>query len=285
MNTKFQEKIQSAFGHTGEIWLKELPAKLKLICEEWGLLIEGEPSNLSYNYVAFVRDCMNRSLVLKVGIPCYDFNNEIIATKSFQGEGFVKIVKEHEEWGAILLERLIPGNTLKGVEKKEQVDHYLKVWNKLDRRHSDNLPPIRNWFHALRKPIDHEWVTAEQVAKAQQFMKEIEETSEGDVQLHGDLHHENILLDENHGWLAIDPKGVKGDLYFDYISFLFNDLGGDMNLLEYRVKEIAKRQQLSEERLRKAAIAMLTLQTIWAIEDGSEFEDIYNALQYLNQTV
>ncbi|WP_373298360.1 aminoglycoside phosphotransferase family protein [Paludibacterium paludis] len=28
--------------------------------------------------------------------------------------------------------------------------------------------------------------------------------------LHGDLHHDNVLFDSSHGWLAIDPKGVIG---------------------------------------------------------------------------
>jgi len=44
--------------------------------------------------------------------------------------------------------------------------------------------------------------------------------------LHGDLHHENILLGERR-WLAIDPKGVLGDPAFDAANLFYNPLGHD----------------------------------------------------------
>ena len=42
------------------------------------------------------------------------------------------------------------------------------------------------------------------------------------VVLHGDLHHFNILRCDRGGWLAIDPKGLVGDRYFDVCQFLLN---------------------------------------------------------------
>lgn len=44
--------------------------------------------------------------------------------------------------------------------------------------------------------------------------------------LHGDLHHENILLGPR-GWLAIDPKGVLGDPGFDAANMFYNAPGHD----------------------------------------------------------
>jgi streptomycin 6-kinase len=41
--------------------------------------------------------------------------------------------------------------------------------------------------------------------------------------LHGDLHHDNILLGER-GWLVIDPKGILGDPGFDAANFFYNPL-------------------------------------------------------------
>jgi streptomycin 6-kinase len=32
--------------------------------------------------------------------------------------------------------------------------------------------------------------------------------------LHGDLHHCNVLFDDVRGWLAVDPKGVVGELEY-----------------------------------------------------------------------
>lgn len=286
VKSQFEEKIRAAFGKVGEQWLEQLPEKLKEICNEWGVTIEGEPSNLSYNYIAYVRDESNRSLVLKVGIPGYDFSNEIQATKEFQGEGFVKLLKSDDQLGSILLERLEPGRMLKEVEKEHQIDIYLDVWNRLNRQPAQGLPPIHNWFSALLNPVANDLVSEGQIETALRFKKEIEDTSAGNVQLHGDLHHENILLEEERGWLVIDPKGVQGDIYFDYISFLFNDLAGDLELLEKRVNQISSRQRLDELRLRKAAVALLTVQVLWAVEDGAEHAlEMYKVLEYLSGTI
>lgn len=286
MKKEFQHKIKAAFGKEGEQWLEQLPNTLEFICNQWGLTFEGEPTNLSYNYVAYVRDELKRALVLKVGIPGDDFSNEIQATKEFQGEGFVKLHKFDKKFGSILLERLKPGMMLKEVEKEQQVDIYLEVWNRLNRQPSQELPLIHNWFHALVNPIPNDLVTQVQIETALRYKKEIEDTSVGNVHLHGDLHHQNILFDEERGWLAIDPKGVVGDIYFDYISFLFNELNGDLDLLETRVEQIAKKQALDEERLRKAAVALLTVQVLWAIDDGiDDVQEMYEVLKYLNKTI
>ncbi|KGR76144.1 aminoglycoside phosphotransferase family protein [Ureibacillus sinduriensis] len=286
MNSQFVKKVKRAFGDAGEQWLKQLPEKVEQLCTEWGLTIEGESSNLSYNYVAYVKDAMDRSLVLKVGIPGYDFSNEIKAAKAFQGEGFVKLYKEETELGAMLLERLEPGRMLKEVEKENQAYIYLEVWNKLNRQPSQGLPPIHNWFQVLGNPLPNDLITDDRVEIALRYKEEIEKSSEGNVHLHGDLHHDNILYDRKRGWLAIDPKGVQGDCYFDYISFLFNELHGNMVLLETRVKQIVQAQALDELRLRKVAVALLTVQVLWAVEDGAEdAKEMNEILKYLTGTV
>src|SRR5207244_1723119 len=40
--------------------------------------------------------------------------------------------------------------------------------------------------------------------------------------LHGDLHHYNVLFDARRGWLAIDPKGVVGELEYEVGAALRN---------------------------------------------------------------
>ena len=40
--------------------------------------------------------------------------------------------------------------------------------------------------------------------------------------LHGDLQHYNVLLDKDRGWVAIDPKGVVGELEYEVGALLRN---------------------------------------------------------------
>lgn len=39
--------------------------------------------------------------------------------------------------------------------------------------------------------------------------------------LHGDIYHGNVLDFGERGWLAIDPKGLKGERGFDYANLLY----------------------------------------------------------------
>jgi streptomycin 6-kinase len=45
--------------------------------------------------------------------------------------------------------------------------------------------------------------------------------------LHGDFHHENLLLRENGDWAIIDPKGLIGDPAFEVATWLWNPWGVD----------------------------------------------------------
>lgn len=48
------------------------------------------------------------------------------------------------------------------------------------------------------------------------------DSQQSEVLLHADLHHDNILSSDNHGFVAIDPKGVFGDPAFEIGTFMRN---------------------------------------------------------------
>jgi streptomycin 6-kinase len=55
------------------------------------------------------------------------------------------------------------------------------------------------------------------------MLKEICKTYSRIFLLHGDLHHENILKNENGSYTVIDPKGVIGDPVFDLSRFILDE--------------------------------------------------------------
>lgn len=61
-----------------------------------------------------------------------------------------------------------------------------------------------------------------------------------DVQpLHGDVHHENILLGAR-GWLVIDPKGLLGDPMYDAANMFYNPVERqDLRASDQRVATMA----------------------------------------------
>ena len=98
-----------------------------------------------------------------------------------------------------------------------------------------------------------------------------------EVMLHGDLHHENILLDEQRGWLAIDPKGVIGPRAYQPARFLNNRLPegssekhADMTRL--RLDILSEILDCPSATLAAAAFLDRILGTSWSLEDEGTFD-------------
>ncbi len=97
--------------------------------------------------------------------------------------------------------------------------------------------------------------------------------SQRDVRpLHGDLHHDNIMLGAR-GWLAIDPKGVIGDSAYDAANFFYNPIERDaLSCDPERVAMMADvfsaRLGIPQRHLLDFAFAYGCLSAAWFAEDG-----------------
>lgn len=70
--------------------------------------------------------------------------------------------------------------------------------------------------------MDRDWRILEcYIVKARILRDKLLSKSYKEHLLHGDLHCDNILLDEN-SWVAIDPKGVIGPAIFEVFAFIID---------------------------------------------------------------
>lgn len=283
----FYKKITFTFGKEGEQWLSYLPALVEKYVQKWRLHIEGPVDNLSYHYVVKVRDGRERPLILKLGVPGKDVTREIYATQLYNGDRFAKLEAFNEKDGVLLLERLEPGIMLSEVKDEEaSILHYVDVWKAIRRPGSQSFPSIYEWFTALDEYVathakQNGPISTILLEQARLYAKEIQITSAGDELLHGDLHHYNILYDQERGWCGIDPKGVVGDVYFDFVPILFNELYS-LSDLKRRVERICSLLEINKKRLLKASLALLTLQTCWALEDKGNWREMLTVIQWLD---
>jgi streptomycin 6-kinase len=286
--SEFQGKIINAFGPSGKSWIETLDQRVMTYLQKWKLTSEGPVDNLSYNFVLKVTDSNGTPLILKLGVPNFDTQNEMVTLKTYNGKGCAQLLKSDEENGVMLLERLVPG-TMLSAESDEMVvlENYIKVWKDIRRPVPDGTmtPSLTHWFEGLTRyrNAGEGPITLEHVELAEAFFQEVMETSEGPQLLHGDLHHENILYSEQKGWMAIDPKGVAGDPYFDVVSFLINQLESKpdpKSTLKLRVDTISEQLGLDRERLLKAAIALGTLYACWGVEDLADWETTYQCVKW-----
>jgi streptomycin 6-kinase len=220
MNT-FRSNILSIYGEKGAVWLDELPQLVRSLSSKLGLRDLKEVTNLTYNYVLSGFQGGN-SIILKLGLDNEALRREAFALKCFAGFGTVKVLAAAQ--GMLLLERAVPGPSLKNyfpAREQESIEITCGLMKKL---HQANIPAdhpfpnIKDWLAALDKewPIPHEYLQ-----KARNLRDQLFKTAGPDVLLHGDLHPDNILQNGN-DWVVIDPKGVIGSPMNEICAFVKN---------------------------------------------------------------
>ncbi|MBO9196428.1 3'-kinase [Rhizobium sp. 16-449-1b] len=93
--------------------------------------------------------------------------------------------------------------------------------------------------------------------------------------LHGDIHHGNVLDFEEHGWLAIDPKGLVGERGFDYANIFANpelSTVTDPGRLHRQLPIVSAAANIEPTRLLRWIAAYCGLSAAWFLDDGMSSE-------------
>jgi streptomycin 6-kinase len=80
-----------------------------------------------------------------------------------------------------------------------------------------------------------------------------------DLVVHGDFHARNVLRGEREPWLAVDPKGLRGDPAYDGATLLgpralaLMEADDLMRALRHELEVFAEAAELDRERVRRWA--------------------------------
>lgn len=198
--------------------------------------------------------------------------------RAFGGRGMVRVLDAVD--GAVLLERLEPATPLVQIVRRGDDDHATAILCDVIETmtpESAHLgwPSVRDWaggFDRYAAARDRQ-VPHELVALAQRTYLDLCESQRYTRLLHGDFHHYNVLYDRSRGWIAIDPKGVVGELEYELGAALRNPvemphLIATPARIERRVATFASRLSVDAERVIRWALAQAVLSAIWSVEDG-----------------
>ena len=261
--------------------------RLQRHAREWRLVIE-DSFETETSLISFVsRD--GQSLVLKVIKQKGDEWRAGEVLSAFDGQGVVRVF-EHTG-GAMLLERLHPGTSLSNIdlngrdeEATEILAHVIK--NMSPRAAPTDCPTVEDWGKGFQRYLatGDRRIPPSLVESAQQLFSDLCVSQKKKRLLHGDLHHYNVLLDSERGWLAIDPKGVIGELEYEIGAILRNpverpDLFLSPTTIDRRVKQFTTSLKLDSRRVIEWAFAQAVLSAIWDIEDGHEVDAMNSALK------
>lgn len=102
--------------------------------------------------------------------------------------------------------------------------------------------------------------------------------------LHGDFHHDNMLLGKDGEYIIIDPKGVIGDPVFDVPRFILNEFDDEITADTYRkiqhiISIIEKNLNIPSQILKQCLYVETVVGMCWCVEDGSAPEEYMNHIK------
>ena len=273
------QKIVDVHGDVGVAWLARLPALLADVAARWSLTVSPPFPELSYNYVAPVVGPGGAAWVLKAGVPHRELWDELDALRLYDGRGIARLIDADRERGVLLLERLLPGASLRTVADDAQARVVAEVVRALDGVGLPDGHPFRTighlarGFERLRATFGNTGpFPAERVARAEGLFRELAGETVGFRLIHGDLNPGNVLRATRAEWLAIDPKGYAGDPLWDVATFL-NDpprglIADDLRRLQARrVAQLAEALSVARQDILAWAEAHAVLSAWWSYED------------------
>ena len=267
--------------------MRQLQAKAKA----WNVTIE-ETRETPTSLLGFgVR--AGRAVVLKITKHKGDESHSGEVLKAFAGDGAVRVYES--ETGAVLLERLGPGEQLAELVKRGDDDEATKilaqVMKKLGNRQApaEYCPTVADWGRGFDRYLasGDRQVPLEMVHEAHNLYQDLTATQGPTMLLHGDLQHYNVLFDNERGWVAIDPKGVVGEWEYEVGPLLRNpveqpEVFANPAIINRRLELLTTLLPLNYSRTLRWSYAQSILSAIWDIEDGYQIDSNNPSLTLAN---
>lgn len=219
-------------------------------------------------------------MVLRVGMPTRELRSEIAALQLVNGDGAVALLAARPEQGAMLLDRIIPGTSLRQfpddlTAARIAAAAMRRYWRPVPASHS--FVDVADWTRGPDRLRHHYGGTGPfpvaLVGQAERLFAQLLETQHRRVVLHGDVHDDNILWDDANGWTVIESKGITGEPEYEIAAFLRNvkrtGTDGLVSILQQRIDLFARELDLDPERIRDWTVAESVLSAWWMIEDGA----------------
>jgi streptomycin 6-kinase len=215
-------------------WLAALPSTVADLARRWSLAV-GEPFEPGGTaaWVAPARTATGEELVLKVGWRHDESDHEADGLAAWNGNGTVRVhaVCEAADTAAFLLERCVPGTSLRDAMPEPEQDRVItgllrRLWVE---------PPPGHPFRPLQQMCD-DWADAFERRAAEGALgldpglaregvalwRSLPREPTRHVLLANDLHAMNVLAADRERWLVVDPKPYVGDPHYDPLQHMLN---------------------------------------------------------------
>ena len=212
----------------GSRWLESLPVLVRTQCARWQLTVSGAAAHGS-NAIVIPVTGADGVFVLRLTPPGREVGEQIAALRFWDGRGTVQLVDADADAGAMLLERLALGTSLRDAP----VDEAMDVLGRMMRRLAvpapaaapstavvvaERMTTMEPEWDRLGRPFDETLLR-----RALELGTRLSRTT-SDRAVDADLHSAQVLRGRREPWLVVDPVLMRGDIAFDLARVLWTRL-------------------------------------------------------------
>lgn len=271
--------LLAAEGEEGRAWLEALPRLVASVSSRWGVTL-GQPfQGGNVAYVAPAETRAGRAVVVKIQLVTDETREEGAALRHWGPDVAVEVLDEAPELGALLLERLEPGEPLNlrplGDQLEVITDLLPRLWrNPAPPGHP--FPPVMHslegWLSALQRAEADPGLgpLTSQVRDLTTVLREPDlRPASHPVVVNRDFHSGNVLSSHRVPWVVIDPKPLAGEPAFD-CGHLVRELLRTRGLEHAPrvVRGLSDGLDLDPARVRAWGVLRAAMNAIWARETG-----------------
>lgn len=274
---KQRESLETAFS---EAFFATIVGLLDSYSQRWKLTDLRLVEYYSINCIFTATTEYYGPVVLKICQPDKEVKTETHALMDFKGNRFCQLYDYDLADSVLLIERIVPGTAVRASsDLSERISIFTTLFKSIHQKTytADVYPTYKQWVKRIAVVMREDQRIPElslRMQEAEAYMDELSERYHDSHLLHGDLHHDNMLLGSD-GYRIIDPKGVIGDPICDVPRFVLNEYQEEDSLEgnESRIKEalIQLHERLSYplEDLCKMFFIETAMSLSWCVEDGT----------------
>lgn len=279
--------------HFGEHVYEKVQQYLGIYADMWSLSSFEFIPSYSANLVFKCESALYGSSILKIGNPtAAETLTEFSTLEEYKGRPFCKVYDIDREHCIILEERIEPGYTLR---KESSLERRLAVFCSLytdlhvEPADAEIYPTYLTWVNRITSYMSQRQDAEElylHMKKAQEICISLSSQYSKERLLHGDFHHDNILLGSHGQYKIIDPKGVIGDPIFDTPRFILNEFEEEItpalyNKINHIINTLEKELLIPGEVLRQCLYVETAMGNCWSVQSGALPEEFPKLLSYV----
>jgi streptomycin 6-kinase len=294
MNKRYcfnQNEIENIINRFGKDFYEKVLRDIEVYADKWTLTSFQFISSYSVNLVF---KCYSKNfgyVVLKIGKPSFrETFTEFNALCEYNGRRFCRVFDADIENGVILEECVQPGIPLRdesSLDKRLSV--FCSLYNGLHimPAKAEIYPTYLEWVSRITEYMSKQQDCKElylHMKKAKDICLSVSTLYSQKMLLHGDFHHDNILLGADGEYIIIDPKGVIGDPVFDVPRFILNEFGDEITTELYKkINDIIgifeKNLNIPKDILKQCLYVETAMGICWSVEDGATPEEYPSLLK------